>query len=51
MSSRVMIAIGSRRPSHWGQWAGSMSSVRFINSAHGMYDVQDRHVRAFGAGA
>ncbi|MCU0690109.1 MAG: hypothetical protein MUF54_01780, partial [Polyangiaceae bacterium] len=33
------------------QWAGSMSSVRFISSAHGMYDVQQRHVRVFGAGA
>jgi hypothetical protein len=41
----------SRRPSHRGQWAGSMSSVRFISSAHGMYEVRERHVRVFGAGA
>jgi hypothetical protein len=34
-----------------GQWAGSISSVRRISSAHGMYDVQDRHGRVLGAGA
>jgi hypothetical protein len=46
-----MIAIGSMRPSHRGQSAGSMSSVRRISSAHGMYDVHERQVRALGAGA
>jgi hypothetical protein len=38
----------SRRPSHRGPSVGSMSSVRIIGSAQGMYDAQHHRVRVFG---